>query len=101
MTSTDSVRAPAQSSGLATASLVCGIASFVPLTPPLLTPLAALLLGYLSPRHQAPDRRLRRATNARVGMTLGAVHIAIGVVFCLVYFVVLGYPFPHLHRYHP
>jgi hypothetical protein len=86
--------------GLATASLICGIASFVPLSPPLITPLAAILLGMVSTPHRRPDGRSRRSTRAVAGIVLGCVSLGIAATICVIYFGVLGYPLPQLHRYH-
>jgi hypothetical protein len=89
--------------GLATASLICGIASFVPLTPPVITPLAAILLGLLSPRRSvgAAGTAVARPTRATAGIALGCISLAVLATICIVYFGVLGYPLPELHRYHP
>jgi hypothetical protein len=38
---------------------------------------------------------------ATIGITLGAASVALLASVCFVYFVVLGYPLPHIGRYHP
>jgi hypothetical protein len=80
---------------------VCGIASFVPLSPPVITPLAAIVLGLLSRTSPAVDGRGRRSSRAVTGIVLGCLSLLILATVCIVYFGVLGYPLPHLHRYHP
>jgi hypothetical protein len=90
-----------QPDGLATASLICGIASFVPLAPPFITPVAAIVLGFLSGDRDTRDGAGSRSGRATAGIVLGGVSLTMFAVFCIVYFGVLGYPFPHLHRYHP
>jgi Domain of unknown function (DUF4190) len=86
---------------LATASLICGIASFVPLAPPFITPVAAIVLGLLSGDRDTRGSAGSRSGRATAGIILGGVSLAMFAVFCIVYFGVLGYPLPHLHRYHP
>jgi Domain of unknown function (DUF4190) len=90
-----------QSHGLATAALVCGIASFIPLTPPVITPLVAIVLGLLSKPQTGADGHPRRAPRAVAGIVLGCLSLAILATICILYFGVLGYPLPHLQRYHP
>jgi uncharacterized membrane protein len=93
--------APGRLDGLATASLVCGIASFVPLAPPLITPLAAILLGLLSKPERRDNGVSGRSSRAVTGVVLGCVSLLIAATIAVVYSGVLGYPLPGLHRYHP
>jgi hypothetical protein len=86
---------------LATASLICGIASWVPLSPPLVTPVAAIALGMASRRRAENARSEKRTSRAATGIMLGSLSLAVLVIICIVYFGVLGYPFPVIHRYHP
>jgi hypothetical protein len=52
----------------------------------------------LSGRSAPSGTRHRQAT---IGITLGAVSLAFFLTVCFIYFVVLGYPLPHIGRYHP
>jgi uncharacterized membrane protein len=93
--------APQQPSAVATAALVCGIASFVPLTPPLITPVAAIVLGLLG-RDRGPSGITGRSNGrATAGVILGSLWLVMFLTFCIVYFGILGYPLPHFHHYHP
>ena len=80
---------------LATSSLVAGILSFLPAPGPL-AGLLAIVLGLLCPT----DHTGHRPGQARVGIALGAVSVLLLAGFCVVYFGVLGYPLPHVERYH-
>jgi hypothetical protein len=77
--------------------MVLGLAAFLPIPGPA-AGLAAMVTGLLSGRAGPGDTRHRHAT---IGITLGAVSVALFLTICFVYFVVLGYPLPHIGRYHP
>jgi hypothetical protein len=79
---------------LATSSLIAGILSFLPAPGPL-AGLIAIVLGLLCPT----DHTGRRPVQARVGIALGAVSVLLLTAFCVVYFGVLGYPFPRIEPY--
>jgi uncharacterized BrkB/YihY/UPF0761 family membrane protein len=83
--------------GLGSASLVFGIAGLLPLAPPVLTSVVALVLGYRS----VPDSSGARTSSARTGILLGWLGLALSATFVTVYFGILGYPLPRIHRYHP
>ena len=83
--------------GLGVASLVLGVLGFLPI-PGLPASILAVVLGFLSGKDQATGRRSRLAN---AGMTLGCVSIAGAAVISIVYFGILGYPLPQIHRYHP
>jgi hypothetical protein len=87
--------------GLATASLICGIASFVPLSPPVITPVAAIVLGFLARGSADSTAPVRPSSRATTGIVLGGLSLLVFTIICVVYFGVLGYPLPTLHRYHP
>jgi hypothetical protein len=48
-----------------------------------------------------PDGRRRRSNAARAGIILASIAIGLFVAACIVYFGVLGYPLPRIHRYRP
>ncbi|MEU8657075.1 DUF4190 domain-containing protein [Actinoplanes philippinensis] len=81
---------------LAWSSLVAGLLSFLPAPGPL-AGLLAIVLGFLSPT--GADGR--RPGQARVGILLGTISFLLFATFCVVYFGVLGYPFPRLEPYRP
>jgi Domain of unknown function (DUF4190) len=85
--------------GLATASLVLGVAGFLPI-PGLVASVSAVILGSLSGTRDADGTR-RRSGAAVTGIVLGCISIGLFVVICIVYFGVLGYPLPQIHRYQP
>ena len=85
--------------GLAVASLILAIAGFLPI-PGVLASVVAVVLGILS-GDTGPDGRRRRSNTARAGIILASVAIALFVAACIVYFGVLGYPIPRIHRYQP
>jgi hypothetical protein len=85
--------------GLGTASLVLGIAGFLPI-PGLAASVLAVILGSLSGTPAADGRR-RRSSAAVTGIVLGCVSIALFITICIVYFGILGYPLPQIHRYQP
>jgi hypothetical protein len=85
--------------GLATASLVLGILGFLPL-PGTAASVLAVILGSLSGRRDADGKR-RRSGAAVTGMVLGCVSIGLLLLICVIYFGVLGYPLPQVHRYQP
>jgi hypothetical protein len=80
------------------ASLVLGILGFLPL-PGLAASILAVILGLLASKDPHPGGRRSRAATA--GIVLGSVSIAVAIVISIVYFGVLGYPLPQIHRYHP
>jgi len=84
---------------LGTASLALGIAGFLPI-PGLVASVMAVILGSLSGRLDADGRR-RRSGVAVTGIVLGCVSIGLFLTICIVYFGVLGYPLPQIHRYQP
>jgi hypothetical protein len=85
--------------GLAVASLILAIAGFLPV-PGALASLVAVVLGVLS-GDTDPDGRRRRSGTARAGIILGLVAIGLLLIASTVYFGILGYPLPHIHRYRP
>ena len=85
--------------GLATASLVLGIAGFLPV-PGLAASVSAVILGSLS-GSRGGDGVRRRSPAAVTGIVLGCIAIGLFVLICVVYFGVLGYPLPQIHRYTP
>jgi len=85
--------------GLGVASLVLGIAGFVPF-PGVLASVLAIVLGRISGTQNANGNRSRSAAGT-TGMVLGIVGLALFTAFCFTYFVVLGYPLPAIHRYQP
>jgi hypothetical protein len=91
------VRRP-RSDVLGIASLVLGILGFLPI-PGLPASILAVILGFLAGKDSHAAGGRGRAANA--GIVLGFVSIAIAVVISIVYFGVLGYPLPQIHRYHP
>jgi hypothetical protein len=80
--------------GFGIASLVLGIAGLLPI-PGLLSSGLALLFGYLSRSHRGNSQP------ATAGIVLGWIGVILGVTVMFVYFVVLGYPLPEIHRYRP
>lgn len=78
---------------LATVSLVLGVAGLLPI-PGLPAAVAAAICGGVARSH---DRRCGRAA---AGFWLGVIGVIAPLVALLVYFVVLGYPFP-IRRYRP
>jgi len=88
-----------QPDGLATASMVLGMAAFLPIPGPPAA-LLAIIFGIVSGRTDNDGRRVRHR-HATIGITLGAASLALLLTACFVYFVVLGYPLPHIGRYHP
>jgi hypothetical protein len=75
------------------------IAGFLPI-PGLAASVLAVILGTLSGSKDADGRR-HRSGAAVTGMMLGCVSIALFLVICIIYFGVLGYPLPQIHRYQP
>jgi len=77
--------------GLGIASLILGVAGFLPVPG---------VLGWIS---GAPteDGGRRRTGAGTTGLVLGIVGVALFGTICFVYFVVLGYPLPQIHRYYP
>ena len=85
--------------GLAVASLILGIAGFLPI-PGLAASVLAVILGALSGSKDADGRR-HRSGAAVTGIVLGCVSIGLFLLICIIYFGVLGYPLPQIHRYQP
>jgi hypothetical protein len=85
--------------GLAVASLILAVAGFLPI-PGVLASVLAIVLGILS-GDTGPDGRRRRSNAARAGIILASIAIGLFVAACIVYFGVLGYPLPRIHRYRP
>jgi hypothetical protein len=85
--------------GLATASLVLGVAGFLPI-PGLVASVFAVILGSLSGTRDADGTR-QRSGAAVTGIVLGCISIGLFIVICVVYFGILGYPLPQIHRYQP
>jgi hypothetical protein len=85
--------------GLATASLVLGIAGFLPI-PGLVASVLAVILGSLSGSRDAEGTR-RRSSAAVTGIALGCASIGLFLAICIIYFGILGYPLPEIHRYQP
>lgn len=100
MTTSSAVPEAAQrGSWLARASLVLGIVGLTPLLLPPIGSLVAIVCGVSAPRISSAEGRMRRPTEARVGILLGVVGLTLGVLAVFVYFIVLGYPLPRFHRY--
>jgi hypothetical protein len=91
------VRQP-RSDGLGIASLVLGVVGFLPI-PGLPASILAVILGFLADKDSHTPGGRSRAANA--GIVLGCVSIGIAAVISIVYFGILGYPPPQIHRYHP
>jgi len=91
------VRQP-RSDVLGTASLVLGVIGFLPI-PGLPASILAVILGFLAGKDSPAAGRRNRAANA--GIVLGCVSIAIAAAVSIVYFGILGYPLPQIHRFHP
>ena len=90
------VRQPrSDASGLA--SLVLGIVGFLPI-PGLPASILAVILGFLAGKDSPTGSRRSRVATA--GIVLGCVSIVTAAVIGIVYFGVLGYPLPQIHRYH-
>jgi hypothetical protein len=85
--------------GLAVASLILAVAGFLPI-PGSLASVLALVLGVLS-GDTGPDGRRERSNAARAGIILASVAIGLFVTASVVYFGILGYPIPRIHRYQP
>jgi hypothetical protein len=85
--------------GLATASLVLGIAGFLPI-PGLVASVLAVILGSISGSRDADGTR-RRSGAAVTGIALGCASIGLFLAICIIYFGILGYPLPQIHRYQP
>ena len=83
--------------GLGVASLILGILGFLPI-PGLPASILAVVLGFLGGKDPTTGRRGRLAT---AGMTLGCVAIAGAAIISIIYFGILGYPLPQIHRYRP
>jgi len=60
----------------------------------------AIALGWVSGTPTGDGGR-RRTGAGTTGLVLGVVGVALFAPFCLVYFLVLGYPLPRIHRYQP
>ena len=81
------------------ASLALGFAGFLPV-PGVVASVLALVFGYLShARSRAAGQEVSGLATA--GIILGWVSIALFATFVVVYFVILGYPLPEIHRYRP
>jgi hypothetical protein len=91
------VRQP-RSDVLGIASLVLGVIGFLPI-PGLPASILAVILGFLAGKDSHAAGGRSRAANA--GIVLGCVSIVIAAVISIVYFGILGYPLPQIHRYHP
>jgi hypothetical protein len=85
--------------GLAVASVILAIAGFLPI-PGVVASLVAVVLGVLS-GDTDPDGQRRRSGTARAGIILALIAIGLFLTGCVVYFGILGYPLPHIHRYRP
>ena len=83
---------------LGTASMVLGVLGLLPI-PGVLASVAAVALGLSTRMSDSATERGRQ--RAAWGICLGGLSLAIFGGFCLVYFVLLGYPLPHITRYHP
>jgi hypothetical protein len=82
-----------------TAALILGVASFLPI-PGLLAGIVAIVLGATS-RTVGANGRLCRTSAGWTGLILGSLSVSLFLAAGIVYFAVLGYPFPHPQRYHP
>jgi hypothetical protein len=83
---------------LGIASLILGIVGFLPIPGPPASIMAVILGSLAGKDSHAGGRRSRVAT---AGIVLGCVSIATAAVISIVYFGILGYPLPQIHRYHP
>jgi hypothetical protein len=59
----------------------------------------AIGLGLAARMSNAPTAQTRR--RATLGIFLGGASVACFATFCFVYFIMLGYPLPHIARYRP
>lgn len=94
---TELVRQP-RSDVLGIASLLLGIVGFLPI-PGLPASILAVILGFLAGKDSHAGGRRSRVANA--GIVLGCVGVAAAAVISIVYFGILGYPLPQIHRYNP
>jgi uncharacterized protein DUF4190 len=88
----------AKEASLGTASVVLGVLGFFPV-PGVIASALAIALGVVARLSESATPRGRQ--RATLGICLGTVSLALFTAFCFVYFVVLGYPLPHISRYHP
>jgi hypothetical protein len=84
---------------VAVASVILAIAGFLPI-PGVVASLVAVVLGVLS-GDTDPDGHRRRSGTARAGIILALIAIGLFLAGGVVYFGILGYPLPHIHRYRP
>jgi hypothetical protein len=71
---------------------------FLPI-PGLPASILAVILGFLAGKDSHAAGGRSRPANA--GIVLGCVSIGIAAFISIVYFGILGYPLPQIHRYHP
>lgn len=81
-------RGPSRTSGLALASLGLGLAGLF--IAPLIASTVAIVLGHFARRDVKRDPTLAGAGYALVGIVLGWIGVAIGVVFVILLFAVLS-----------
>jgi len=86
-----------EDTSLGTASLVLGILGFFPI-PGMIASVLAVAVGLTARLSDSASTRTKQ--RATLGICLGVASVAIFGVFCFVYFTLLGYPLPHIHRYH-
>src|SRR4051812_39424037 len=86
----------AEDASLGTASVVLGVLGFLPV-PGVLASVLAIALGVAARMSEPTTQRTRQ--RATLGICLGAVSLTLLTAFCFVYFVLLGYPLPHIARY--
>jgi hypothetical protein len=88
----------AKDASLGTASVVLGVLGFFPV-PGVIASVLAIALGVAARLLEStPPRGRQRAT---LGICLGTVSLVLFTAFCFMYFILLGYPLPHISRYHP
>ena len=87
-----------RANGLGIASLILGVAGFLPI-PGLTASILAVILGFLAGKDSPSAGGRSRVATA--GIVLGFVGIAMAAAISIVYFWILGYPLPQIHRYHP
>jgi Na+-driven multidrug efflux pump len=80
------------------AAVALGVLGFLPV-PGVVASLLAIALGVTVRASASVTSHARQQAN--VAIVLGLVSVTLFGTFCFFYFVVLGYPLPHLAHNHP